>query len=130
MEIQIGRPNAQPWHPHAPPDATDIVVQVTDILYEYLPPDSGIEPEVAVQRVQEVVDSDAGMAAWLAAATHANEAGPEDIVARLVEVLDAPAPDPRELVSRLLEVVETPLAIEIYDREMERRQPRDVGRWH
>ena len=130
MEIQLGRANARPWHPHTPPDATDIVVQVTDILYEYLPPDSGIESEVAVQRVQEVVHSDAGTAAWVAAATHANDASPEDIVARLAEVLDAPAPDPRELISRLLEGVETPLAIEIYDMEMERRQPRDVGRWN
>ena len=45
-------------------------------------------------------------------------------------MLDAPAPDPRELISRLLEVVESPLALEVYDQEMERRQPRDAGCWH
>jgi hypothetical protein len=42
-------------------------------------------------------------------------------------VLDAGALDAKELVSRLLEVVESPLAVEVYDREMERRRPRDVG---
>jgi len=130
MEIQIGRPNAQAWHPHTPPDADDIVVQVTDILYEYLPPDSGIRPEVAVERVQEVMDSEAAMAAYLRAATHANDASAEDVVLRLADVLDAPAPHPRELISRLLEVVDSPLALEVYDREMKRRQPRDADRWH
>ncbi len=130
MEIQIGRANAQPWRRHYPPDASDIVVQVTDILFEYLPPDSGISPELAVQRVQEVMNSEAGMAAYVQASQQANEASPEDVVLQLADVLDAPAPDPRELISRLLEVVESPLALEVYDQEMERRQPRDAGRWH
>ena len=128
--IQLGRPNAQPWHAHTPPDASDIVVQVTDILYEYLPPDSGISPELAVRRVQEVMNSDAGMAAYVQATVHANEASPEDVVLQLAEVLDAPAPDPRELISRLLGVVDSPLALEVYNREMERRRPRDADRWH
>lgn len=130
MEIQIGRANARPWHAHTPADASDIVVQVTDILFEYLPPDSGVLPEQAVARVQDVMNSDAGMAAYLKAATHANEASADDIVAQLTEVLDEPSPDPRELIGRLLEVVESPLAVEVYDREMERRRPRDAGRWH
>jgi hypothetical protein len=30
----------------------------------------------------------------------------------------------------LLEVVESPLAVEVYAREMERRQPRDAARWN
>ena len=130
MEIQIGRANAQPWRRHPPPDASDIVVQVTDILYEYLPPDSGVAPEVAVARIQEVMNSDTAMDAYVRAAMHANQASAHDIVAEIADVLDGPAPDPRELISRLLEVVDSPLALEVYDQEMERRQPRDAERWH
>jgi hypothetical protein len=53
-----------------------------------------------------------------------------DVVVRLAQVLDAGAPDAKEMVSRLREVVESPLAVEVYDREMERRRPRDAARWH
>lgn len=130
MEIQLGRPNAQPWREHSPPDASDIVVQVTDILYKYLPPDSGIRPELVVQWVQEVMNSEAGMAAHVKAAIHSNEASADDVVAQLADVLDAAALDPRELISRLLEVVDGPLALEVYDREMSRRRPRDADLWH
>lgn len=130
MEIRLGRPNARPWHPHTPADASDIVVQVADILYEYLPPDSGVAPDAAVETVQELIDSDAGMAAFLEATTHANDASPEDVVLQLADVLEAPAPDPRELIGRLIEVVDSPLALKVYDREMARRQPRDADRWH
>jgi hypothetical protein len=63
-----------------PVSAEDIVVMVSDVLYEYLPPDSGISQ--------------------------------------------------REALSRLLEIVESPLGIEIYEQEMQRRNPRDVDRWH
>ena len=63
-----------------PLSAEDIVVMVSDVLYEYLPPDSGISQ--------------------------------------------------REALSRLLEIVESPLGIEIYEQEMQRRNPRDVDRWH
>ena len=35
-----------------------------------------------------------------------------------------------ELISGLLEVVDSPLALEVYDQEMERRRPRDADRWH
>ena len=62
-----------------PVSAEDIVVMVTDVLYEYLPPDSGISK--------------------------------------------------REALSRLLEIVESPLGIEIYEQEMQRRNPRDADRW-
>ena len=130
MHIQLGRPSAQPWHAHTPPDASDIVVQVTDILYEYLPPNSGIQPELAVERIQEVMNSDAGMAAYVQAAMHANEASADDVVAKITDALDEPSPDPRALVDRLLEVVDSPLALEVYDQEMERRRPRDADRWH
>ena len=64
MEIQLGRPNAQHWRAHKPTDASDIVVQVTDILYQYVPPDSGVAPEAAVETVHRLIDSDAGMAAF------------------------------------------------------------------
>ena len=63
-----------------PISADDIVVMVSDVLYEYLPPDSGISRE--------------------------------------------------ETINRLLEIVESPLALEIYEQEMQRRNPRDVSRWH
>lgn len=65
---------------HEPVSAEDIIVTIADILYEYLPPDSGIEP--------------------------------------------------KEAVSRVLEVIESPLAVEIYEQEMQRRNPRDADRWH
>ena len=63
-----------------PASAEDIVVMVSDVLYEYLPPDSGISRQ--------------------------------------------------ETINRLLEIIESPLAIEIYEQEMQRRNPRDVDRWH
>lgn len=63
-----------------PVTADDIVVMISDALYEYLPPDSGIAAE--------------------------------------------------EAIGSLLAIIETPLALEIYEREMERRQPRDADRWH
>jgi len=130
MTIQLGRPTARPWHAHTPADASDIVVQVTDILYEYQPPNSSVPPELAVQRVQDVMNSNAGMAAYVQAAMHSNAATARDVVVQIADVLDAPAPSPQELISRLLAVVESPLAIEVYDREMERRKPRDADRWH
>lgn len=76
------------------------------------------------------MNSEARMAAYVDAAMHSNEASADDVVAQIADVLDAPAMDPRELISRLLEVVDAPLALEVYDREMERRQPRDADRWH
>lgn len=63
-----------------PISADDIVVMISDVLYEYLPPDSGISRE--------------------------------------------------ETINRLLEIIESPLALEIYEQEMQRRNPRDVDRWH
>lgn len=63
-----------------PVSADDIVVMISDVLYEYVPPDSGINRE--------------------------------------------------ETINRLLEIIESPLALEIYEQEMQRRNPRDVDRWH
>lgn len=63
-----------------PVSADDVVVMISDVLYDYLPPDSGISRE--------------------------------------------------ETIDRLLEIVESPLALEIYEQEMQRRNPRDVDRWH
>lgn len=65
---------------HRPTSAEDIVVMVSDVLYEYLPSDSGISRQ--------------------------------------------------ETINRLLEIIDSPLAIEIYEQEMQRRHPRDVDRWH
>ena len=63
-----------------PASAEDIIVMVSDVLYDYLPPDSGITRQ--------------------------------------------------ETINRLLEIIESPLALEIYENEMQRRNPRDVNRWH
>lgn len=65
---------------HEPMSADDIVVMVSDVLYDYLPTDSGI-----------------------------------------------PA---KEALGRLLEIIESPMALEIYENEMQRRNPRDADRWH
>lgn len=65
---------------HLPVNADDIVVMVSDVLYDYLPPEGGIGR--------------------------------------------------KEAIDRLLEIIESPLALEIYEREMQRRNPRDVDRWH
>jgi len=35
-----------------------------------------------------------------------------------------------ETIKRLLAIIESPLALEIYEQEMQRRNPRDVDRWH
>lgn len=122
------------YYPPQPPLITepdDIVVQAADILFEYLPHDSGITPELAVIRVKALLDSPAGAQAYLTDLLEPAEmTNAADVVVRLAQVLDAGAPDAKEMVSRLLEVVESPLAVEVYDREMERRRPRDADRWH
>lgn len=63
-----------------PISADDIVVMVSDALYEHLAADSGISK--------------------------------------------------KQTIGRLLAIIESPLAIEIYEQEMQRRNPRDVDRWH
>jgi hypothetical protein len=63
-----------------PVSADDIIVMVSDALYDYLPTDSGVSRE--------------------------------------------------ETIKRLLAIIESPLALEIYEQEMQRRNPRDVDRWH
>lgn len=65
---------------HLPVNADDIVVMISDVLYEYLPRDSGVSA--------------------------------------------------KEALGEVLAILETPLALEIYEREMERRHPRDASRWH
>lgn len=116
--------------PQQPASADDIVVQVADILFEYLAPHSGIAPAEAARRVTWAVDSPAGLAAYAADAMRPMQTDANDVVVQLVDVLDRPAPHPKELVSRLLEVIESPLAVEVYDREMQRRQPRDADHWN
>lgn len=127
---ELNHSHSTGWQPHhAPVSADDIVVQVTDLLFDYLPPESGISPEEAVARVRTLIDSPVGMAAYVSDAM-VSGVGADDIVVQLADALDQASPDPRETIGRLLEVVEGPLAIEIYDREMERRRPRDADRWH
>lgn len=59
----------------------------------------------------------------------------DDIVAMIMDVLcDYLPPDsgisPRDALGHLMEIAESPLAIEIYEKEVARRQPRDVDSWH
>jgi len=57
----------------------------------------------------------------------------DDIIVLLMDALYDHAKfdeSDRELAERLREILETPLAVEIYDREMERRQPRDANNWN
>lgn len=63
-----------------PVSADDIVVMVSDVLYDYLQFGSGVSEQ--------------------------------------------------EALNRLREIIESPLALEIYEQEMQRRNPRDVDRWH
>lgn len=63
-----------------PVTADDTVAMISDVLYGYLPPDSGVSV--------------------------------------------------KEAIGRLVAIIETPLALEMYEREMQRRQPRDADRWH
>jgi len=65
---------------HDPVSADDIVVMVSDVLYDYLPSDSGISAQKAL--------------------------------------------------GRLIEIIESPMALEVYENEMQRRNPRDADRWH
>jgi len=70
-EQRLGRP---------PVSADDIVVMVSDVLYDYLPQGGGTGRDEAILRLREIIES--------------------------------------------------PLALEIYEQEMQRRNPRDVDRWH
>jgi hypothetical protein len=75
-----GQELADPMIDRQPTSADDIVTMIADVLYEYLPPESGVSP--------------------------------------------------REALSRVLAIIETPLALEVVERELERRHPRDASRWH
>lgn len=115
--------------PSASPD--DVVVQVADILFEHLAPEGGIPADLAVTRVRVAVESPAGMEAYLLDALEPAEmTNAADIVVQLVDALEAPAPNAETMVSRVRAVMESPLALEVYDREMQRRQTREVERRH
>ncbi|MGN6486292.1 MAG: hypothetical protein ACTHLT_00545 [Devosia sp.] len=110
--------------------ADEIVVKVSDLLYDYLPPASGIDPVDAVRDIVDIVDGPAGVAAFLEDAMHPGRVDARDVVVQLHDALEMASIDPRQTISRLVEVMETPLAVEVYDREMQRREPRDADTWH
>ena len=122
------------YYPPAPARLTspdDVVVQVADILFDYLAPDAEITPELAVTRVRAAVDSPAGMAAYLTDALEPAEmTNSADVVVQLVDVLEADGPNAEDLLGRLREVMESPLALEAYEQEMQRRQSRETERRH
>jgi len=109
----------------------DVVVQVADILFDYLSPGSDIPPELAVTRIRVAVESPAGMEAYLIDALEPAEmTNAADVVVQLVDVLEAGGPNAETMIDALRGVMESPLALEAYDREMQRRQSREVKRQH
>lgn len=104
-----------------PTDAIDVVVQIADILREYLSTDSSFSPERAIERVRIQINSKAGMAAFVSDALRPGEAGAEVVIVKLAEALDHSGQTPENVVLELIDIVESPLAIQVYDREMERR---------
>ena len=62
-------------------------------------------------------------------------ASADDVVVMVADILyeylpEASGISPKEALSRVLEVLETPVAIEIIENELKRRQPRDADQWH
>src|SRR5690606_24872060 len=110
--------------------ADEIVVKVSDIIYDYLPPDSGIDPVDAVRDIAAIVNGPSGVTAFLEDAMHPGRVDARDVVVQLHDALELPSVHPQQTISRLIAVVETPLAVEVYDREMQRREQRDADIWH
>lgn len=120
---QLEREGAKPWQPNpVPAHAGDVVVQATNILREYLATDSRFSPEIAIERVRTVVNSKAGMTAFVNDALQPGHLDADAVVVKLAAALDQPGSHPEELVLRVIQIVESPLAVEVYDRE--RARPR------
>lgn len=113
--------------PHALMSADEIVVRVSDILYDGAAADDPVE---AVADVTAIVDGPAGVTAFVEDAMHPDLVNANDVVVQLHDALAPPAMHAAQTISRLLEVMESPLAVEVYDREMRRREPRDADSWH
>jgi len=101
-----------------PGDAVGVVAQVADILGSYLSTDRSFTPEMAVERVQAVINSKAGMSAFLQDALQPGVASAEAVVMSLSKALDDHQPTPEETVLKLVEIIESPAALEVYDRDM------------
>lgn len=106
-----------------PTDANGVVVQITDILNSYLSTDSTFTPGMAVERVRAVINSKAGMDAFVQDALQPSAVLAESLVVSLAKVLDEHGPSPEETVLQLIEIVESPAAVEVYDRAMKSRNP-------
>ncbi len=101
-----------------PGDAVGVVAEVADILGSYLATDSSFTPEMAIERVRTVINSRAGMSAFLQDALRPGVASAEAVVMSLAKALDDHQPTPEETVLKLVEIIESPAAVELYDREM------------
>jgi len=106
--------------------ADEIVVRVSDILYDGT---ASADAAEAVEDIVALVEGPAGAVAFVEDAMHPEVVDANDVVVRLHEALALPAIHPAQVVSRLLEVMESPLAVEVCDREMRRREPRDADHW-
>jgi hypothetical protein len=122
------------YYPPAPAPLTspdDVVVQVADIIFDYLSPENDISADLAVTRIRVAVESPAGMEAYLTDALEPAEmTNAADVVVQLVDVLESGGPNAEDLIARLSAVMESPLALEAYDQEMQRRQSREAERRH
>jgi hypothetical protein len=114
----------------SPTDASDVVVQVTEILGDYLSTDSRFTPEMAVERVRTVVNSKAGMSAFVQDALRPGEVSAGALVATLARALDEHGPAPEKTVLRLIDIIESPRAVDVFDRAMQRRKASSADQLH
>jgi len=95
-----------------PTDATDVVVKIAQTLRDYLESDSRFSPEIAIERVRTLVNSEAGMTAFVADALQPGEQSAAAVITKMAEALDQAGPVAEETVLRLIEIIESPIAAE------------------
>ncbi len=120
-------------HYPAPPamlaTADEAAVEAADLLFDYETIETDISPDLAVARIRALVDSPAGAQAYLTDVLEAAEmTNASDVVVNLVTALDMPGADAGAMIERLRGVLQAPLAVEVYNNEMDRRAPRDAAR--
>lgn len=54
----------------------------------------------------------------------------DDVVVMVSDVIYDTSLEPEEALARITEILEGPFALEVYENEMQRREPRDANRWH
>lgn len=103
-------PSANPNE--TPTDASGVVVKIAQTLRDYLESDSRFSPEIAVERVRVLVNSEPGMKAFVTDALQPGEQSAAAVITKLAEALDQAGPVADETVLRLIEIIESPIAAE------------------